>query len=370
MDAIAAKVLCVDDEPDVVELTSIYLEREDDRIEVETAESAEAGLDRLAEEQFDCVVSDYDMPGQTGIDFLEAVREAYAELPFILFTGKGSEEVASDAISAGVTDYLQKEAGTDQYAILANRIINAVEANRTRRQHRRQLDAIETAQEGISILDDDGRFVYVNEAYADLYGYEREAMIGEHWELLYREEDVDEIREDVLPHVEKMGYWHGQTIGRRADGTTFEEDHVLATTANGELVCTVRDVTDRRERERTLQRTSALLSTLFDTLPVGVLAEDASREVLAVNDRMFELFGFSEPPEEIVGTDCAQLAEEVSGLFADPAGFVDRIDELVESREPVDDERLELADGRTFARSHRPIELPDGNGHLWVYRDM
>ncbi len=52
---------------------------------------------------------------QDGIEFLEAVREGHRDLPFILYTGKGSEEVASDAISAGVTDYLQKGSGTDQY---------------------------------------------------------------------------------------------------------------------------------------------------------------------------------------------------------------------------------------------------------------
>ncbi len=61
------------------------------------------------------------MPGQDGIEFLESVRAIDEKLPFILFTGKGSEEVASEAISAGVTDYLQKHQGTDQYTMLANR---------------------------------------------------------------------------------------------------------------------------------------------------------------------------------------------------------------------------------------------------------
>jgi CheY-like chemotaxis protein len=70
------------------------------------------------------------MPGKDGIEFLQAVREAYPDLPFVLFTGKGSEAVASDAISAGVTDYLQKQSGTEQYELLVNRIRNAVQARR------------------------------------------------------------------------------------------------------------------------------------------------------------------------------------------------------------------------------------------------
>jgi len=127
-------VLHVDDEPVFVELTADILEREDSRFSVEPATSAREGLDRLAADDFDCVVSDYQMPRKNGIEFLEAIRDEYPELPFILFTGKGSEEVASEAISAGATDYLQKGHSTDQYGLLANRIENAVEQYRAQRR--------------------------------------------------------------------------------------------------------------------------------------------------------------------------------------------------------------------------------------------
>ena len=127
-------VLHVDDEPDLTQLVAEFLEREDDRLTVDTATSVSEGLDRVAEEHFDCVVSDYAMPGQNGIEFLETLREEHSDLPFILYTGKGSEEVASDALSAGATDYLQKRTGTEQYELLANRILNAVDQYRARRR--------------------------------------------------------------------------------------------------------------------------------------------------------------------------------------------------------------------------------------------
>ena len=119
-------VLHVDDEPAIADLTAECLEREDDRLAVETATSVSDGLDFLADGDYDCIVSDFDMPGQDGIDFLKAVRERHPNLPFILYTGKGTEEIASEAISAGVTDYLQKESSTGQYTVLANRIANSV----------------------------------------------------------------------------------------------------------------------------------------------------------------------------------------------------------------------------------------------------
>lgn len=87
-------------------------------------------LERLAADDFDCIVSGYDLPGTNGIEFLRAIRKEHDDLPFILFTGNGSEDVASDATSAGVSDYFQKEAGTEQYAGLATRIVQLVSQHR------------------------------------------------------------------------------------------------------------------------------------------------------------------------------------------------------------------------------------------------
>lgn len=126
------RVIHVDDEPDFADLAREYLERADERITVTPVRSAAEALDLLADRTIDCIVSDYDMPGENGIEFLNEVRADRPDLPFILFTGKGSEEVASEALSAGATDYLQKTGGTDQYELLANRILNAVKQYRVR----------------------------------------------------------------------------------------------------------------------------------------------------------------------------------------------------------------------------------------------
>ena len=127
------EVLHIDDEPDFADLAATYLERESNRITVTTATSVPDGINQLTGE-IDCVISDYDMPEQNGIELLETVREEYPDLPFILYTGKGSEEIASEAITAGVTDYLQKGYGPEQYELLANRLINAVEQARAHEQ--------------------------------------------------------------------------------------------------------------------------------------------------------------------------------------------------------------------------------------------
>jgi PAS domain S-box-containing protein len=167
------RVLHVDDDPDFADMAATFLEREDDRFEVLTATGVDAGLDRLVEEGVDCVVSDYDMPGRNGIEFLETVRSERPKLPFVLFTGRGSEEIASRAISAGVTEYLQKRGGTDQYTVLANRIANSVRAFRAEtavtRSEERYHNLVDTAPIPIIVFDRRREMVYSNDAAVEFF---------------------------------------------------------------------------------------------------------------------------------------------------------------------------------------------------------
>jgi len=145
-------VLHVDDDPALLEVVATHLERMDPRLEVTTADTPGAGLDYLDSANVDCIVSDYDMPSQDGITFLQTVRDRDPDLPFILYTGKGSEEVASEAISAGATDYLRKEGGTENYELLANRILNAVETTRSKgraSRHKRTAELVRTIQSSL-----------------------------------------------------------------------------------------------------------------------------------------------------------------------------------------------------------------------------
>ena len=124
----AIRLLLVDDEPGLAESIAAHVERENEDIEVTVATSVLEAVTTLDTEPFDCIISDYAMPAISGLDFLKAVREEDPDVPFIVFTSKGSEATASQAISTGVTDYVQKRVDADLYDDLVERVRTAVDA--------------------------------------------------------------------------------------------------------------------------------------------------------------------------------------------------------------------------------------------------
>lgn len=102
------RVLGIDDEPDSLQLTKIFLQRSKN-IDFEGVSSAKEALGKISKEKFDVIVSDYQMPGMSGLDLLYALRSQQNLTPFILFTGHGKEEVAIGALNIGADYYLKKE---------------------------------------------------------------------------------------------------------------------------------------------------------------------------------------------------------------------------------------------------------------------
>ena len=212
------RILHVDDDRAFLDVTESFLTRELPSAEIVTVQHPDAASERLRAESFDCVVSDYEMPDTDGLELLSQVRDWSDDLPFLLYTGKGSEEIAADAISQGVDDYLRKDSGEGHYTLLANRIRRETERYRVEAEREERLAAMDIAREGICTLDADGRFSYANAAYCELYGYDREELLGESWQQVHPDPEADRLAAEVLPVVDEAGEWSGRGTGLRADG--------------------------------------------------------------------------------------------------------------------------------------------------------
>jgi predicted DNA binding protein/CheY-like chemotaxis protein len=141
------RVLLVDDDERWGEVTAKHLTASNNDLDVTFRASAAAGLDVIESSRIDCIVSDYQMPETSGLDFLATVRDQYPDLPFLLLTGRGDESVASTAIEKGVTGYISKEATRRETPVLPSRIRSVVETFRAKRR-------LAIAQERVEHLHD------------------------------------------------------------------------------------------------------------------------------------------------------------------------------------------------------------------------
>jgi PAS domain S-box-containing protein len=305
-------VLCVDDEPGLADLTATFLERFDDHFTTITAESAQAGLDYLSTNRVDCIVSDHDMPRMDGLEFLEAVRANDPDLPFILFTGRGSEEIASDAISAGVSDYMQKRSGNDQYTVLGQRIHNVVSKYRSRSQKEEAESRSETILEASpdAILVSTGNeFVYANQAACDLYEVPQASdllgrQVGEFIHPDYRD-DVDrqltlvETGEKPSDHIPRTLL----TLEGKEIPVEVTARHIVWDGDPG-VVAIVRDLSLTEAQVRQEERYEASFQQAFDAM---VVADEQGRYIEA-NRSACELFGLEK--EELLGRSIEEFVSE------------------------------------------------------------
>ena len=123
------RVLHVDDEVSLLDLTKVLLEMADEDMAIESVASPKEALELLKSETYDCLVSDFQMPNLDGIELAKRIRE-FSNIPIILYTGRGSEEVAETAFTAGVDEYIRKEINPSHYQVLARRIRVVVEKKR------------------------------------------------------------------------------------------------------------------------------------------------------------------------------------------------------------------------------------------------
>jgi PAS domain S-box-containing protein len=200
--------LHVDDDEDVRGLVATFLPREQPELEVCSVSTAAAALDRL--DVADCVVSSYHLPDMDGIALLRRVRAIDPDLPFVLYTAAASEEIAAEAISAGLTDYLQKSTGPEQYALLANRVQNLATQHRTARemddQRERFRRLVEHSSDVVSIVDSAGVFQYLSPAARHVFGYEPDDLVGDVGFDYVHPDDLDHTVETFLEAVSDPTY--------------------------------------------------------------------------------------------------------------------------------------------------------------------
>ncbi len=333
------------------------LEREDERLSVATATSADDALAYLADNHVDCIVSAYDLPGVDGLDFLDSVRTDDTSLPFILFPANGSESLASRAIAAGVTDYLPQHDDASQYTELATRILDAVtddnaETDNGNKQRLRTI--IDSLPHLLYVVDEDGNYRLVNETLAqfhdttvdDIEGASVADVLGDsHAENFY--DDLNEVLDS---------------------GTSTRISEVTMADASGEehvfeprllphecdemqaVLGIATEITERKAREAQLE---ALNQTTNDMMAadsqeaVVELGVEAARDVLGLEASAIHLLD-----EEQGGLAPVAMTDPLRDLIGNPPTFTGA--DSIAWRVYEDGEMLALDDVHNDPDIHNP----------------
>ncbi|WFN33661.1 PAS domain S-box protein [Methanogenium sp. S4BF] len=326
------RILLVDDEPALLDIAMLFLEREA-LFSIETAQSGERALELLEADSFDAIVSDYQMPGMDGLSLLSQIRERGIPIPFIILTGRGREEVVIEALNLGADFYLQK--GGDpksQFAELKSKIIHAVEKRRAEEKARtayaemkkavkkleeqnRRLEESEAKFRDLAdstsvaiLLYQDDRWIYANPAAEEMCGYSAvEICAMEFWGF-------------VAPEFREMVKRRGRLRAEGGDAEKAYDFRILRKTGEEVWVhlmgstteyqgrtaglISVIDITERKQMEEALREQEENYRTLLDSLSSPILIIDADDRFVGIHYNKGKLYVL---PQDFIGRHCRDV---------------------------------------------------------------
>lgn len=294
-------VLLVDDEIYILEQAKSHLNSQE--FYIETSISAVDALHERDLSVYDAIVSDYQMPEMDGITFLKEVRSRYGDIPFILFTGKGREQIVIEAINNGADSYLQK--GDDpqsQFAELAHKIRRAVNRKKTGDALRESEERFRRLSEDLPVCVcsflPDSTVTYVNPALAAMAGMTPEELIGRpFFELAARSESEDIRKKLGVLTPENPNETHEQS-NIDSDGMKryMEWRNRAFFDNNGNVVRFLAvgiDITARKMAEMALRDNEKRLRRFYESGLFGVLFWNVDGRITEANDKFLEMTGYS-----------------------------------------------------------------------------
>ncbi|MFA5331901.1 MAG: PAS domain S-box protein [Methanoregula sp.] len=340
-------ILYVDDDQNLLVINKVFLEKTGD-FTVTTTHSAKKALDLIAEGQYDAILSDYQMPEMDGIELLKQIRSRFDNLPFILFTGRGREEIAIEALNNGADFYIQK--GPDMKGMLVelqHKLCHAIERRLTEKalQESRQLqkDIINFLPDATFVIDALGKIVAWNNALEEMTGLSGDEMMGKcRYEYAIpffgrpRLLLIDQVHEEH-PEIEKEYLYferRGKTIQAEISLPLLRgnKDQYLWLTAGplydlgGNLtgaIESIRDMTEVQKIRHDLVMSRKMNAGFAEMMPVAVYEMDLSGTLTYANSLAYSWFGIDGEniPEKIcifdyiVPEDRMRAARDIRGII-------------------------------------------------------
>ena len=325
-------ILYVDDETALLDITKLYLERTGG-FSVDTCTSAQDALKKISTTAYEAVISDYQMPDMDGLEFLQTLRRTDPDLPFILFTGRGREEVAIEALNSGADFYLQKGGEPrSQFAELEGKIQQTVKRRRAElalhASEERFRGIFDNAPVGIFHAALEGRLIDVNPVFARMFGYDSPAEMIEdvnRTALIEAHYAEPEQRQRIVAEVLASETWHTYDVPfLRRDGSTLKtlmsiRSYVPESGTTRELEGFIVDLTATTEAAAKIRQVERRYHNLFEAVGDALLVlDDDTGAILDANPASLGMFGYT--LEEFRGMQHRDLEAETGPADSRMAG--------------------------------------------------
>jgi len=299
-------IIHIDDDEDFLFLTKAYVEKLSNKeIIVDTLSNPRKILDGLVDEKYNAIVCDYLMPEMTGIEVLKQIK-TFFDIPFILFTGKGREEVVIEALNLGATYYIRKGIDIEsQYTELINVVKNVVKLKRAEEAVRRSIIRLNESEEkyrrlfeessdAIFIHRLDGHIIDINQRALDLFGYSREEFLELQIKEFHPERALEKSKwafETIL----KDGHITFEIEFLKKNGETFFagiSSSIFELKGQKVIQAIIRDITERIEHERELKKLNRLLKMLYDCKQALLDSKEESTLLEMVCEIIIDIGGY------------------------------------------------------------------------------
>ena len=316
------RVLHIDDEEDFLYLTKEFIEKmSGGEIEVESLRDSAKVIDRLKSNEIDVVVCDYLMEDLNGLDLLKTIKQENLNIPFIIFTGRGREEVVIDALNLGASYYLRK--GSDarsQYAELVHQIKTAIRHKKAEEilqsrelELKKERDLLQLflneASAMFVIIDSDENVELMNKKVTSVLGYKEKDLIGKNWfTTVYTSDISDEVRfsfQQVIKGMKKPSpYTEIECITKSGDKLLIAWQNTVIQSGEGKnlkLLGVGNDITRRKAMEVALRNNEERYRSLVETSPYSIVLADMKGQVTYANQQAAEMHGLASP-DELIGS--------------------------------------------------------------------
>jgi PAS domain S-box-containing protein len=299
-------VLHVDDDPSLQEITKLMLLEFDSGFEIDNACCVTEALKKIKNRKYDAVVSDYEMPQKNGLQFLKELREQKNDVGFIVFTGRGREDVAIKALNLGADRYLDKNGSPEAvYGELAYAIKNIVEKKKSKqllsKSEAKYRKLVENSLQGMMVLlPAPLKLVFANEAITKILGYSIQELLSfSHEEikcLIYYEDRPAYFSrmERRLRGEQAESFYEFRAV--RKDGTIVWVE-ALSNRVEYEGQVALQgiflNIDDRKKAEERVIRCEARYRDLANSLPEIVFETDTTGKITFFNQRAHEITGFT-----------------------------------------------------------------------------